>query len=164
MQITELVLIILGILLVFFLMFAFFMLLRIYVFFKRSGVDSEISPAGKYKILAITEVHQFNRKTPLWEKQTTVWRKAMRARGAALVSHQVRAVYLIHGTGIGHDPLGLLSLFATLYPKTNQGISRLAGYTYDSLKDRTLSDYGQFCQKSYLSWLKGGDLLHCDNG
>ena len=155
MEIFDLIWIGVGIVFVCFFLALFFTILRFYFFFKNSPEDFADLPQNikaSFKTVTLDVHDNFNRKKPQWEHQSASWQKAMLAEGELLVKTGVGGVYLIHGTGIGHDPLGLLTTLSRIPPRSNAKMSRWFGFQYESLKDLLLADYGQFCG-NYLNLL-----------
>lgn len=58
----------------------------------------------------------FNRANPSVSAQSDEWTFQMRACGEAIKKSNVQAIYFLHGTFVGDDPMGLVSMLKTVYP------------------------------------------------
>jgi hypothetical protein len=78
-------------------------------------------------------------------------RQRMRAVGECLRGADVRAIYLVHGSFVGTDALGLLSELARVWPAASELIRRVQKQTLDSLA----GDMGNYNQ-AYADALSHG--------
>ncbi len=76
---------------------------------------------------------------------------ALSRTGERLRDARVRAVYLVHGTFVGNDPLGVASIFQRLWPEAADTLRQF----HKSLADRVIRDVGNYTEQ-FASRLQQG--------
>lgn len=85
---------------------------------------------------------------PLWPDyrgQTLAWRTAMKKAGERLQKRGVRRIYLVHGTFVGADGLGVVRLLDSVFPKLSWWLHRMQR-RIKRMHDSVAQDHGNFTE------------------
>ncbi len=101
-------------------------------------------PTTSWEILKRSETPEFNRSVLTAEAQYLPWNRSMLSIGSKYEDAGVNAIYLLHGTFVGTDPIGVIDLLKRLYPKRAALIERQLGKRLKSHFDKVVKDTGNF--------------------
>ncbi len=112
-----------------------------------SGLQSYASdaPRGAWKLVRYKEPFPYLPLWPDYKGQTLAWRTMMKKAGEHLQKRGVRRIYLVHGTFVGADGLGVIRLLDAVFPKLSWWFRRMQ-QRVKRLHDNVAQDHGNFTE------------------
>ncbi|MCB9637314.1 MAG: hypothetical protein H6728_10750 [Myxococcales bacterium] len=110
---------------------------------------------GTWEILRYKEPFPFLLQWPNYKGQTVAWKVKMEESGKHYLRHAVQRIYLVHGTFVGADGLGLFRLLgsASSYFASHYKDAQLRNVKH--IHDKLFGDKGNFT-KEYVKLLEAG--------
>jgi len=109
-------------------------------------------PSDQFAYLHVTfkALPRINRNPPNYEFQSVEWQDAMKRCGIRLSENRVRAVYFVHGTFVGNDPVGVVSMLGNAIPVLPKSLEKTMLRIAKRPTDALTKDLGNYIP-SYVS-------------